>query len=94
MKKRLLAVLLALGLVLLLFGFINACGFVAHECSVNCPICTFAKEIKDLLILAFLVAVFVFDPQKLCSCSLGYSEKHQLTLLSRTPVNLKVKISD
>lgn len=94
MKKRVLAVLLALGLLLLLFGFINACGFAAHECCINCPICSFTKEIGRLLLLILLFVFFIFDANETGSDKIGYNKEHPATLLPCTPIKLKVKLSD
>ena len=93
MRKRVLAVLLALCLILLLFGFVNACSAL-HECCINCPICSFKGEIETLLLLAVLFAFFIFGANGICPRRIGYGEEHRATRILCTPIKLKVKLSD
>ncbi|MBQ9805961.1 MAG: hypothetical protein IJW49_05595 [Clostridia bacterium] len=94
MNKKIITVLVVLCVLLLLLFLASAYGIIEHECCINCPICLLAKNIKDLLSFALLLAVAVSCAETMYSCRIGYSKESDIVQRSSTPVKLKVKLSD
>ncbi len=94
MNKKIITVLVLLCLLLLLSFLASAYEIVGHECCILCPICSLAKDIKELLALAFMLAVAMLCATTRYSCRSDYSEEHDIPQELSTPVKLKVKLSD
>lgn len=94
MKKRTIVLLAVLFLLILFLTVAAIHGGMDHNCCQNCHICAITKELKDLMTFAVLLTFAIATEKGLCACRIAYSEENGKTLLSSTPIKLKVKLSN